>query len=48
VTGRWLGFEDARLAIDPIAGTFTGKLGVDGEIARRTTTVWPNSPDPTY
>lgn len=29
LTGRWLGFEDARLAIDP-AGTFAAKLLVDG------------------
>ena len=29
LTGRLLGFEDARLAIDPV-GTFTAKLLVDG------------------
>ena len=29
LTGRWLGFEDARLVIDP-AGTFAAKLLVDG------------------
>ena len=29
LTGRWLGFEDARLAINPI-GTFSAKLLVDG------------------
>lgn len=29
LTGRWLGFEDARLAIDPM-GTFSAKLLVDG------------------
>ena len=29
LTGRQLGFEDARLTIDP-AGTFTAKLLVDG------------------
>jgi 4'-phosphopantetheinyl transferase EntD len=26
---RWLGFEDARIAIDPIAGTFRAQLLVD-------------------
>ena len=30
LTGRWLGFEDARLTIDPAAGTFAAKLLVDG------------------
>lgn len=30
LTGRWLGFEDARLTIDPTAGTFAAKLLVDG------------------
>jgi 4'-phosphopantetheinyl transferase EntD len=29
LTGRWLGFEEARLAIDPI-GTFAARLLVDG------------------
>jgi 4'-phosphopantetheinyl transferase EntD len=29
LTGRWLGFEDARLTIDP-AGTFVAKLLIDG------------------
>ena len=29
LTGRWLGFEDARLTIDP-AGMFAGKLLIDG------------------
>jgi 4'-phosphopantetheinyl transferase EntD len=29
LTGRWLGFEDARLTIDP-AGTFAAKLLIDG------------------
>jgi 4'-phosphopantetheinyl transferase EntD len=29
VTGRWLGFEDARLTLDP-SGTFVAKLLVDG------------------
>ncbi|MEU4243608.1 4'-phosphopantetheinyl transferase superfamily protein [Actinoplanes sp. NPDC026619] len=30
VTRRWLGFEEARLAIDPDAGTFVATLLVDG------------------
>nr|WP_221382838.1 4'-phosphopantetheinyl transferase superfamily protein [Actinoplanes polyasparticus] len=30
VTRRWLGFEEARLTIDPAAGTFTAELLVDG------------------
>jgi 4'-phosphopantetheinyl transferase EntD len=30
LTGRWLGFEDARLTIDPAAGTFVAKLLIDG------------------
>jgi 4'-phosphopantetheinyl transferase EntD len=30
LTGRWLGFEDARLTIDPSAGTFSARLLVDG------------------
>lgn len=30
LTGRWLGFEGASLSIDPVAGTFTGRLQVDG------------------
>jgi 4'-phosphopantetheinyl transferase EntD len=29
LTGRWLGFEDARLTIDP-AGTFAAELLIDG------------------
>jgi 4'-phosphopantetheinyl transferase EntD len=29
LTGRWLGFEDARLTIDP-AGTFAARLLIDG------------------
>jgi 4'-phosphopantetheinyl transferase EntD len=29
LTGRWLGFEDARLTIDP-AGTFSAKLLING------------------
>jgi len=29
LTGRWLGFEDARLTIDP-GGTFTAELRIDG------------------
>jgi 4'-phosphopantetheinyl transferase EntD len=28
--GRWLGFEDVRLTLDPDARTFTGRLLVDG------------------
>ncbi len=31
LTGRWLGFEDARLEIDPGAGTFTAHLLVPGD-----------------
>ncbi|TWG14665.1 4'-phosphopantetheinyl transferase family protein [Actinoplanes teichomyceticus] len=34
LTGRWLGFEHARLDIDPDAGTFTGHLAVDGPLTR--------------
>lgn len=30
LTGRWLGFGDARLMIDPPEGTFIAKLLVDG------------------
>jgi 4'-phosphopantetheinyl transferase EntD len=30
LTGRWLGFEDARLTIDAGAGTFSARLLVDG------------------
>ncbi|RZU48337.1 4'-phosphopantetheinyl transferase EntD [Krasilnikovia cinnamomea] len=30
LTGRWLGFEDARLSIDPVAGTFRADLLVSG------------------
>lgn len=30
LTGRWLGFDDARLSIDPGAGTFSARLLVDG------------------
>jgi 4'-phosphopantetheinyl transferase EntD len=30
VTGRWLGFDEARLDIDPAARTFTATLLVDG------------------
>jgi 4'-phosphopantetheinyl transferase EntD len=33
LTARWLGFDDARLSIDPAAGTFTARVLVDG--ARR-------------
>ena len=30
LTGRWLGFEDASLTVDPAAGTFTAAIHVDG------------------
>ncbi|WIM94384.1 4'-phosphopantetheinyl transferase superfamily protein [Actinoplanes oblitus] len=30
LTRRWLGFEEARLVIDPFTRTFTGHLSVDG------------------
>ena len=30
LTGRWLAFEDARVSVDPAAGTFTAVLLVDG------------------
>jgi 4'-phosphopantetheinyl transferase EntD len=30
LTRRWLGFEDARLSLDPEARTFTARLSVDG------------------
>jgi 4'-phosphopantetheinyl transferase EntD len=30
LTGRWLGFDDARLSIDPAAATFTARVLVDG------------------
>ncbi|MFC7527386.1 4'-phosphopantetheinyl transferase [Actinoplanes sp. GCM10030250] len=30
LTRRWLGFTDARLAIDPATHTFTAELGIDG------------------
>jgi 4'-phosphopantetheinyl transferase EntD len=32
LTGRWLGFEQARLRFDPDAGTFTAELLVDGPV----------------
>jgi 4'-phosphopantetheinyl transferase EntD len=32
LTGRWLGFEEARLRLDPGAGTFTADLLVDGPV----------------
>lgn len=32
LTGRWLGFEDARICIDPEKGTFTARLQVPGPI----------------
>jgi 4'-phosphopantetheinyl transferase EntD len=31
LTGRWLGFDDARLDLDPAAGTFTAHLLVPGD-----------------
>ncbi|MGW5670900.1 4'-phosphopantetheinyl transferase family protein [Micromonospora sp. NPDC003776] len=30
LTGRWLGFEDAELSIDPAQGRFTARVLVDG------------------
>ncbi|WP_249998268.1 4'-phosphopantetheinyl transferase superfamily protein [Actinoplanes sp. M2I2] len=30
LTGRWLGFDEARLSIDPAAGAFGARLLVDG------------------
>jgi 4'-phosphopantetheinyl transferase EntD len=30
LTGRWLGFGDALLSLDPAAGTFTGRVRIDG------------------
>ena len=30
LTGRWLGFEQARITLDPAAGTFTARLLVPG------------------
>lgn len=35
LTGRWLGFEEASLAIDPVAGTFTASVLVDAKPALR-------------
>lgn len=32
LTGRWLGFDQARLHIDPDAGTFRAELLVDGPV----------------
>ncbi|GIF07584.1 4'-phosphopantetheinyl transferase family protein [Actinoplanes siamensis] len=32
VTGRWLGFEDASLDIDPEAGTFTGRILIEAPL----------------
>jgi 4'-phosphopantetheinyl transferase EntD len=29
---RWLGFEDARIDIDPVAGTFRATLLVEGPV----------------
>ena len=31
LTGRWLGFEEASLSIDPAAGTFAARLHVTAE-----------------
>jgi 4'-phosphopantetheinyl transferase EntD len=31
LTGRWLGFEEASLAIDPAAGTFVARVHVDAK-----------------
>ncbi len=30
LTGRWLGFEDAEITIDPVDGTFEAKILIDG------------------
>jgi 4'-phosphopantetheinyl transferase EntD len=30
LAGRWLGFEDATVTVDPVAGTFTARLLVPG------------------
>ncbi|SNT48614.1 4'-phosphopantetheinyl transferase EntD (siderophore biosynthesis) [Asanoa hainanensis] len=30
LTGRWLGFEDVHLAIDPVTSTFRGRILIDG------------------
>jgi 4'-phosphopantetheinyl transferase EntD len=30
LTGRWLGFEEADITLDPAAGTFTARLLVPG------------------
>ena len=30
LTGRWLGFEQAHITLDPAAGTFTARLLVPG------------------
>jgi 4'-phosphopantetheinyl transferase EntD len=32
LTGRWLGFEDASVSIDPSSQTFTARLLVDGPV----------------
>lgn len=36
LTGRWLGFEDARICMDPEKGTFTADLRVPGPIIEGT------------
>ncbi len=33
LTGRWLRFRDARVDFDPVEGTFTARLLVDGPVA---------------
>ncbi len=30
LTGRWLGFEDAEIMLDPTAGTFAARILIDG------------------
>jgi 4'-phosphopantetheinyl transferase EntD len=30
LTGRWLGFDDANLTVDPAAGAFTARVRIDG------------------
>lgn len=36
LTGRWLGFEDARICVDPEKGTFTARLRVPGPVVEGT------------
>jgi 4'-phosphopantetheinyl transferase EntD len=41
LTGRWLGFEQAHITLDPAAGTFTARLLVPGaEVAGRELTAF--------